>query len=538
LRERRPRAILAQTMDSEHQSLASLVKRDAPAATAFVFDGTKVSRDQFVRRTDEAAAWLAAHGIGRGDVIAVWLVNRLEWVVLLFAAARLGAIVAAVNTRYRSAEVAHLLKLSGARLLVVEAQFRSIDFPAILAGIDKAAVPALERVAVVGGEVTTKWPTVRFDAFEQAYAPAPPPHDDIDAPVLLFTTSGTTRGPKLVAHSQRTLAGHARSIGRAMRLSADRHSLLAMLPFCGTFGMSGLLGFLGAGVTVHVHDAFDAPVALRTLQEQNITHSFGSDEMLRRMLALTKAPRPFPHLEVFGFAAFQPGWRELAASVEARGVPLYGLYGSSEVQALFSIGHASDPFADRIECGGWPMSCEAIVRVRDNATDELAKPGELGEIEISAPSRFVAYFNNPQATAAAMTADGFFRTGDLGRIRGNGSFIYETRAGDAMRLGGFLVAPGEVEDELKTIAGVDDAQVVEVDLNGQARCVAFIIAGRAAVPKAEQMTARLRERLAGYKIPARIFVVDAFPVTESANGIKVQRGRLRAMAMERIAAGG
>ena len=222
----------------------------------------------------------------------------------------------------------------------------------------------------------------------------------------------------------------------------------------------------------------------------------------------------------------------------SRGVPLYGLYGSSEVQALFSIGRASDPFADRIECGGWPMSGEAIVRVRDSGSGEVAKPGELGEIEISAPSRFVAYFNNPDATADAMTADGFFRTGDLGRMRGNGSFIYETRAGDAMRLGGFLVAPGEIEDELKSCAGVNDAQVVEVDLEGQARCVAFVIADAAAAPKAEQMTARLRERLAGYKIPARIFVVDAFPVTESANGIKIQRGRLRALAMERIAAGG
>ena len=136
-----------------------------------------------------------------------------------------------------------------------------------------------------------------------------------------------------------------------------------------------------------------------------------------------------------------------------------------------------------------------------------------------------------------MTADGFFRTGDLGRLRGNGSFIYETRAGDAMRLGGFLVAPGEIEDELKSCRGVADAQVVEVDLKGQARCVAFVIAEAVATPKEEQLTARLRERLAGYKVPARIFLVDAFPVTESANGIKVQRGKLREIAMEKIAKG-
>ena len=104
-----------------------------------------------------------------------------------------------------------------------------------------------------------------------------------------------------------------------------------------------------------------------------------------------------------------------------------------------------------------------------------------------------------------------------------------------MRLGGFLVAPGEIEDELKSCAGVADAQVVAVELKGQARCVAFVIPAGAA-PQQELLVARLRERLAGYKVPARIYVVDAFPVTDSANGVKIQRARLRAMAMERIAA--
>ncbi len=524
-------------MNSEHMSLASLVQGRPDTATAVVFDGKPVTRAELCRRVDQAAGWLAAQGIVRGDVIAVWLVNRLEWVALLFAAARLGVIVAAVNTRYRSAEVEHLLRLSGAKLLVAEAQFRSIDFPAILAGVDKSAVPDLERVAVVGaGGIAAQWPCIRFDAFEADYPPAPAPEHDPDAPVLLFTTSGTTKGPKLVAHSQATLAGHAAAISKALKLSAGQHSLLAMLPFCGTFGMSGLLGFMAAGVTIHVLDAFDTETALRTLRDEGITHTFGSDEMFRRLLALTDAPRPFPHAQVFGFAAFQPGWRDFAAQAEARGLPLFGLYGSSEVQALFSIGRTDAAFTDRIECGGWPMSPEAIVRVRDGETGELAKPGVLGEIEIKAPSGFLGYFHNPQATADAMTADGFFSTGDLGRLRGDGSFIYETRAGDAMRLGGFLVAPGEIEDELKSRAGVSDAQVVEIDLNGQARCVAFVIADDLVTAQAAPLLAHLRERLAAYKVPARIYFVDAFPVTESANGVKVQRGRLRTMAMEGIAA--
>lgn len=523
-------------MSTNDFSLQSLIRIEAAADPAFVFDGTPVSRAEFSTKVEQTAAWLAAQDIGKGDVVAVWLVNRVEWLALLFAAARLGAVVAAVNTRYRSAEVAHLIKLSGARLMVVEAAFRSIDFAAILADIAKAEVPALQRLAVVGADaMPAHWPCVRFDAFEKSYPLAPPAQGEVDLPVLLYTTSGTTKGPKLVAHSQRTLATHAASVAQALRLDHQRHSLLAMLPFCGTFGMTSLLGFIAAGATIHILDAFEAAPALKILGERRITHSFGSDEMFRRILGLTDAPRPFPHLEVCGFAAFQPGWRELAAEAETRGMPLFGLYGSSEVQALFSIARAGDAFADRIEGGGWPMSPNAKVRVRDIETGELAAQGVSGEIEISAPSRFLGYFNNPEATREAITADGFFRTGDIGRLRGDGSFVYETRAGDAMRLGGFLVGPGEIEDELKSCTGVADAQVVAVDLKGQARCVAFVIpAGEP--PQQEALAARLRERLAGYKVPARIYVVDAFPVTDSANGVKIQRGRLRAMAMERIAA--
>ncbi|WBL77124.1 AMP-binding protein [Bradyrhizobium xenonodulans] len=523
-------------MSANQFSLQSLIDVEPAADPAFVFDGTPVSRAEFSAQVERTAAWLAAQGIGKGDVVAVWLVNRVEWLALLFAAARLGAVVAAVNTRYRSAEVAHLLKLSGAKLMVVEAAFRAIDFAAILADVARNEVPALQRLAVVGtDEIPGQWPCVRFDAFDKPYPPAPPAQGDVDLPVLLYTTSGTTKGPKLVVHSQRTLATHAVSVARALNLSPQRHSLLAMLPFCGTFGMTSLLGFVAAGATIHMLDAFEAAPALEILGKHKITHSFGSDEMFRRILALTDAPRPFPHLEICGFAAFQPGWRELAAEAEARGLPLFGLYGSSEVQALFSIARASDAFADRIEGGGWPMSPEALVRVRNIETGELAAQGVSGEIEISAPSRFLGYFNNPGATREAITADGFFRTGDIGRLRGDGAFVYETRAGDAMRLGGFLVAPGEIEDELKACTGVADAQVVAVDLKGSARCIAFVIP-TSEPPQHEQLTARLRDRLAGYKVPARIYLVDAFPVTDSANGVKIQRARLRAMAMERIAA--
>ncbi len=521
-------------MQADTMPLDALIERGAPDDILFVFDGLAVTRANFAQKIGRTAGWLARHGIGQGDVVAIWLVNRVEWLALLFACARIGAVAAAVNTRYRAADVAHVVGLSQAKMLVLEPGFRSIDFPAILKDLDPATTPALEKIAVVGaGALQTHWPCIRFDAFETD-TQAPAGQGGADAPLLLFTTSGTTKGPKLVAHSQRTLATHAHAIARALQLGSEK-SLLALLPFCGTFGMASVLGFLAGGVRIHAMDAFDAAPALKILQQEKITHSFGSDEMFRRILALTSEPQPFPHAQLFGFAAFQPGWREFAAQADKRGLPLYGLYGSSEVQALFSIGRADVPFADRIECGGWPMSPQARVRVRDMETGEIAGAGVSGEIEIDAPSRFLGYFRNPQATAEATTADGFFRTGDIGRMREDGSFIYETRAGDAMRLGGFLVGPGEIEDELKSCEGVADAQVVAVDIGTQARCAAFVIPKAGAALLEGDLIAHVRARLAGYKAPTRIFFIDAFPVTDSANGVKIQRTKLRDMAMERIA---
>ena len=167
-------------MHADDTSLQLLIGSETSADPAFVFDGSPVSRAEFSGKIAQTAGWLAAQGIGKGDVVAVWLINRVEWIALLFAAARLGAVVAAVNTRYRSAEVAHLLKLSGARLLVVEAAFRSIDFASILADIARDEVPALRKLAVVGADtISVQWPCVRFDAFDKAYPPAPT-QSDID----------------------------------------------------------------------------------------------------------------------------------------------------------------------------------------------------------------------------------------------------------------------------------------------------------------------------------------------------------------------
>lgn len=488
----------------------------------------------------KTAAWLAAQGLGRGDRVAVWLVNRAEWLALFFGAARIGASIVAINTRYRAAELAYLLERSGARLLVLQHNFRKIDFAAVLRDVPGHAARSLERVIVLDADAGTpsrilERPAIPFPGFEAAGAEAGDRSDPDDV-AAMFSTSGTTKGPKLVMHSQRTIVRHARNVARAMGLQQPGACLLGALPLCGVFGFCGAMAALAAGAPIVLTDTFDAETAVRLVRRHAVTHMFGSDEMYRRMLELAPGYDPFPSARVFGYAAFNPGAAEFARSAWGKRVPLFGLYGSSEVQALFSMQSGDAPLEERIEGGGRPVAGpDAQVRVRDVESGRLLGAGESGELEICAAGNFIGYWNDPAASAEAILADGFFRTGDIGRLRADGSFVYETRRGDAMRLGGFLVSPHEVEEVLKAVPGVADVQVVATQIAQQMRCVAFVIVTPGAEVGEKGVIAAASRQLAAFKVPARIWFVDSFPTTESANGVKIQRGRLREMAQSFIA---
>lgn len=511
---------------------------ERPDAVAFVEHGRTVTFAEFEIRVRQTAAWLAGQGIGSGDRVGVWLVNRLEWLTLYFGLARIGAALVAVNTRYRAAELEHILGKSKARMLVLQLDFRSIDFPAVLASVDAGKLPALETIAVVdagaGRPATLAGkPTVAFDAFARA-AGRIVDRSDPAALSILFTTSGTTRGPKLVMHPQRTAVLHGTRCAAAYGFDAAGACLLAAMPFCGVFGFAAMMAAFAAGVPAVLVDAFDASAAAELIRRHGVTHAFGSDEMFRRLAETVDGDDPLPSLQVCGFAAFNPGAAELAAALWRRRIPLLGLYGSSEVYALFGMQQATMPLVERIEAGGMPASRDAELRIRDVDSGELLPAGESGEIEIRAPTNFVGYLDDPEATAEALLPDGFFRTGDIGRLRPDGSFVYETRKGDAIRLGGFLVSPLEIEDTLKGLPGVADAQVVAVEIGPQMRSVAFVIAAAGAQPSEAGVIAGAAQVMAAFKVPARVWFVDDFPKTLSANGTKIQRAKLRDMAVERL----
>ena len=204
----------------------------------------------------------------------------------------------------------------------------------------------------------------------------------------------------------------------------------------------------------------------------------------------------------------------------------HGLYGSSEVQALFSVAAGES----RLLAGGVPVSSAARLAVRDPQTGAALPAGASGELWIDAPSCFIGYLENAAATERAIDADGMFRTGDLARL-GDAHFVFEARIGDAMRLGGFLVSPEEIEAVIQAEPGVASVQVVAAATGGSDPVpVAFVLATDGAVLDEAALRAHCRRQLARFKVPERIVAVEAFPTVDSPNGPKIQKIRLREMA--------
>jgi fatty-acyl-CoA synthase len=182
--------------------------------------------------------------------------------------------------------------------------------------------------------------------------------------------------------------------------------------------------------------------------------------------------------------------------------------------------------------GGYPVSDEARVRVRDPESGEILPPGRSGEIEIKGPSLMLRYEGNPEATAEVFTEDKFLRSGDAGYIREDGSFVFETRMGDVLRLAGFLVSPTEIEAYIERHPQVAAAQVVGVTTPKGPKAVAFVIPHAGVRLDEEPLRAHCREGMANYKVPLRFISVEAFPVTVSANATKVQRKKMRDLAQQ------
>ena len=483
---------------------------------------------------ERRAAGLAALAAGPERAVVVWLPNRTEWLETVAAAARIGAPVVGLNPRYRSDELRHVLARSAAAVLVAVDEHAGVRYPEIVA----AAGPHDDLTVVVVGERGDGWaavgaPVVPWDDVADGgtveHRPAP---TDL---LIAFTTSGTTGLPKLAVHDQAGVVRHALADAVAFDVRpGDR--LLLDLPICGTFGFSSMLAAVAGRATTLLDERFDPADSAAAIAGEGVTHVNASDDMIVRLLD-TGIVRAGEHAwREGGFANFVNAGPVVAERAERElGVRLTGLYGMSEVFALLSRWPSDRPVAERARAGGIPVDPATEVRVVDPERGTVLAPGEDGELCFRGPQVLTRYLGDPAATARAIGPDGWFRSGDLGRLTGDGGFEYLARLGDSLRLRGFLVDPAEIERRLEQHPAVGLAQVVGAERPGRGQvAVAFVQLVAGATADEHELRAHCAAGIADLKVPARIVVVDEFPSVDGPNGTKIRKADLRARAADLI----
>lgn len=518
------------------QTVYALVDRHPAGRPAVYFGDHVVSYGQLAEQSRRAAAGLAALGIGAGDRVALWLPNTPAWLVLYLACTRLGAMAVAVNTRFRSAEVGDILARAGCKALALWPGFKQIDFSGILQQVDPEALQALRSVVVCSepgdDDFALPVPGRQRIALRRLLETAPLAVDRgrASSPSNILTTSGTTSKPKFVLHDQAGIARHALDVAPGHGYTAEGATLLQILPFCGAFGLAQAVATLAAGRPMVLMPFFDAGEAVRLVNRYQVTHMNGSNEMFQRMLEASTETVPMPSVRFAGYARFS-ALPELPEQAARRGLRLRGLYGMSETQALFAIQPENDRALFSLP-GGQPVSPQAEVRVCDPDSGAGLPQGQIGELQIRAPSVMREYYGDARATRDAFTEDGFFRTGDLGYSTSATGFVFTGRNGDALRLGGFLVGPGEIEVYMERHPAVEACVVVEGAGKAAGKAVAFVIGAQGVAATEHELIEFCRRGLAKFKVPVRVHFVSAFPTRVGPNGAKVQRNELRQRARE------
>ena len=509
----------------------------APDAAMLVDAGVgepiTLSRAGFWRRVVALRDELVARGVEPGGCIATWLPNWSDALIWQFAAVAAGAHVIGINTRYNIEEARHVLELARPSVVAIAHGFLSLDLRARLveAARGSRSVPSVAVIAGPRGAAPSVAECAGYDLGAGTWVPSGAESEGMlaDAPDRLaaaFTTSGSTGRPKLAGHRVAAVATHAVACAEAGGWTG-RSVHISALPLSGVFAYAPAMATIAAGGVLVLEPAFDVAAIVADIARHRVTHLIGGDDIVGRLF---ETPDALASLERLFIADFNGRSVPLAAEAERRvGLVAAGVYGSSELFALTSFWRPEDPAPGRWMGGGRPVSPAIVVRAGDPETGVGLAAGAAGELQFRGYNVVDGYLGDPARRDTVLTADGWFRSGDLGTVRPDGSFEYLCRAGDALRLRGFLVEPAEIESRLIEHPAVAEAKVVGLrPAEGETQAIGF------AVLKAETTPAELlawcAATLARHKVPHALHVIEAMPVTAGVNGTKVRASTLREWA--------
>jgi acyl-CoA synthetase (AMP-forming)/AMP-acid ligase II len=509
------------------------VAAESPDRDAVVDGDVRLTYAELVDRVDAARRGLMSLGVGRGDFVTIQLPNWWELVVAMFAIVETGAVFVPTNVRMRG-DLEYVLSYTGSRVLLLPETFNGFSY-ADLAESFEERLPELEHVVVVRPEGEASG--LSFDGLlalgaASDGATAELPELSAGDPWQIIFTSGTTSAPKGVLRTHQNTLWTLRNLVQHYGLYRGDGTdvALAVLPIAFIFAQYlNELGALLYGGKLVLQEKFDAAEALDLIDREGATFTGVVPSMVPTLLDVDGIlDRSFPTMRMVSPAG-EAVTRERKEQLEQIfGCSVCESYGLAEM--TWPLGQRPESeFERRMTATGFP-SPAAELRVVDDDGNEVTGVDEVGELLLRGPTLFPGYYKNPDATAAAIDEDGWFRSGDLVRFDAEGYYSICGRKKDLIKRSGIQVLPQEIEDALEEHPAVHAVGVIGLpdDRRGEIACACIVLKpGETVEP--DDLIEFLRGRLATYKLPERIELMDALPL--SPNG-KVLKAELKATVLE------
>jgi fatty-acyl-CoA synthase len=477
------------------------------------------------------ALGLLARGVAKGDRVGIWSPNCPEWVVLQYATARIGAVLVTVNPGYRAHELEFVVKQSGMRTVVAPPSFRTSDYAAMLAEVAPDC-PELQDVVLIGGDSEGSWAALAAAGNCSEDDPRRAELALLEAgltpgdPINIQYTSGTTGFPKGATLSHRNILNNGYFVGELCHYT-EQDRICVPVPFYHCFGM--VMGNLAAtthGACVVIPaPAFDPAATLRAVAAERCTSLYGVPTMFIAVLGDPGfAEYDLSSLRT-GIMAGSPCPTEVMKQVvERMGMREVSIcYGMTETSPVSTQTRSDDTLEQRVSTVG-RVGPHLEVKVVDPDTGLPVPRGANGELCTRGYSVMLGYWDQPERTAEVVDADGWMHTGDLAAMDRDGYLTITGRIKDMVIRGGENIYPREVEEFLFTHPDIVDAQVIGVpDARYGEELMAWIRLRPGAQPlDAESVRAFCTGKLAHFKIPRYVHLVDAFPVTVTGKVRKVE----------------
>ena len=509
----------------------------APDVEAVVSAQRRVSYAELEREVNAIRKSLRRVGVRKGDHVGICLGNGVDWVALFLAIGAEGAVTVPINTRLKDDEIAYALRHAHVSLLFIVDRFLNIDFieklraicPAIDSQLPGSSLPLLQQVVVLGAGSTPAGTMPWSEFIQDRGEPLPEPVCTPDDLLLIQFTSGTTAAPKGVMLSHRNLLANGFFAGSRVGLRvADRfHSARPFFHVAGT--SQSILACIQHAATLVSMERFEAAEALRLMEVERCTHFSGNDTIA--LMLLDHPDRSRRNLVLRG------AWLAASSAVAERVAQELGAhevvcaYGQSEASPNVSLACWWEPKEVRLR-GRMRPQPGVEVRIRDGQGRDCP-PGVEGEIQVRGWNVMRGYFEQPDATAAVLSKDGWLATGDLGKLGEDGRLEFTGRLKDIIRVGGENVAPADIEETLLRHPVVQQAQVVGVPHPRLLEVPAAFVTLRENSECSEQEILEwCRSRLAGFKSPHYVQIVQNFDFIGMTASAKVRKTDLRDYAMK------